>query len=791
MGTITTFYSYKGGVGRSMALANIAVILSQLGKRVLVVDWDLEAPGLERYFSTFIDADFGGAGLLDLMQSSRIDRETGYRDFISNIDINSGQSISFLPSGSDDLSYSKRLAGFDWSSYYKRGGGDYIERLRNKWKEDFDHVLVDSRTGFSDIGGICTIQLPDIVVGMFTANFQSLYGVRDVLQLAQRGRELLAYDRMPLSVLPLAARWGVNEFRETELWLDRIDHAVGGLCSDWLPSEFSPRDLIERVRIPQVDYFSFGERLAVVQQGTATPQSMGFAYDRVARFLDSNFSDVHALMGRVDQDGSHKHADVAQRRLDGRKVRESNKDSISDIVISHDWSNQEFYIEFSETLERDLSVILGRVPKIVTPFMELRSGEVWANEMLDSLKKARVMIALVTSSYSKQRSSIVEYEYYIGTVETVPQVVPVLLSGEIPPWLSQYQAIDFRAIRGGTKGSLALATKMHQLAEQLAEIIARPRPAMMFRENSLVSDESERADTKRLLETAIEAARGPDIGSAESLFRRVLESAALVGDAKLEGRALVGLAEILAEDPDRRESAEQIYLRALSVAEGDSDRSIAARARGGLARLAAIHGDRLEAESLYRQALQEFEELDMKQEAFSAMLELASIMSTDQFSLSEAENWYRRALSVYNGKISAGDMSKALVGLADVLAGEARYDDAEELYSQSIEVARRSQNWKSEARGLLGLGSLAIRRGENGDGYDLLRRSIDAAQYAQDRPTEGRAWLELADLIAGELDRRNEAADAYRRAGEVFRQTGEKANERRALLQQAHLLSFE
>lgn len=51
MGSIITFYSYKGGVGRTMAVANIAVLLARKGLRVLVVDWDLEAPGLHRYFT--------------------------------------------------------------------------------------------------------------------------------------------------------------------------------------------------------------------------------------------------------------------------------------------------------------------------------------------------------------------------------------------------------------------------------------------------------------------------------------------------------------------------------------------------------------------------------------------------------------------------------------------------------------------------------------------------------------------------------------------------------------------
>jgi Mrp family chromosome partitioning ATPase len=52
-GAIITFYSYKGGVGRSFALANVAVTLAKWGFKVLCVDWDLEAPGLGFYFQTW------------------------------------------------------------------------------------------------------------------------------------------------------------------------------------------------------------------------------------------------------------------------------------------------------------------------------------------------------------------------------------------------------------------------------------------------------------------------------------------------------------------------------------------------------------------------------------------------------------------------------------------------------------------------------------------------------------------------------------------------------------------
>src|SRR5258708_34998454 len=72
---ITTFYSYKGGTGRTMLLANVAWILAAAGKRVLVIDWDLEAPGLHRYFAPFlIDKELTSTpGVIDLVTEYAIE----------------------------------------------------------------------------------------------------------------------------------------------------------------------------------------------------------------------------------------------------------------------------------------------------------------------------------------------------------------------------------------------------------------------------------------------------------------------------------------------------------------------------------------------------------------------------------------------------------------------------------------------------------------------------------------------------------------------------------------------
>ena len=70
-GLVCTFYSYKGGVGRSMALANVGAVLAKAGHKVLLVDWDLEAPGVHRYFHPFLDDKElqSTEGLIDMVES--------------------------------------------------------------------------------------------------------------------------------------------------------------------------------------------------------------------------------------------------------------------------------------------------------------------------------------------------------------------------------------------------------------------------------------------------------------------------------------------------------------------------------------------------------------------------------------------------------------------------------------------------------------------------------------------------------------------------------------------------
>ena len=94
---VVTFYSYKGGVGRTMALVNVAVMLARLRRRVLVVDFDLEAPGLPSY-QVFRGANCS-RGVVDYVTSYRLTGEPPLvSDFITECDID-GAPIWLMPAG--------------------------------------------------------------------------------------------------------------------------------------------------------------------------------------------------------------------------------------------------------------------------------------------------------------------------------------------------------------------------------------------------------------------------------------------------------------------------------------------------------------------------------------------------------------------------------------------------------------------------------------------------------------------------------------------------------------------
>ena len=174
---VTTFYSFKGGVGRTMALANVAVTLANSGRHVLVVDFDLEAPGLDTF--DVLKPSREVPGVIDFVAQYL---ETGQSPVASNFVAecptigNQGGSLKIMRSGSKE-SYTASFSQINWIELYDKHDGFLLfEDLKEQLKKTLnpDYVLIDSRTGHTDTSGICTRQLPDAVVVFFFPNEQNL-----------------------------------------------------------------------------------------------------------------------------------------------------------------------------------------------------------------------------------------------------------------------------------------------------------------------------------------------------------------------------------------------------------------------------------------------------------------------------------------------------------------------------------------------------------------------------------------------------------------------------------------
>ncbi|GAK52877.1 predicted protein [Candidatus Moduliflexus flocculans] len=242
MGQIITFYSYKGGVGRSMALANIAVLLAQWKYHVLIVDWDLEAPGIENYFKGFNGLEDIGQkkGIIDFITSFERDgtQPLSWREHLTTIHHADGYSLDLLTAGERGEQYFQHVRELDVSKFYsEKKGGNFVESLRNEWKDTYDYILVDSRTGITDIGGICTIQLPDILMLFATPTKQALDGVIEVTQKAIIARQKLPVDRLRLLAVPILSRFDTQtEFKISREWLECFVTGVADIYADWLPT---------------------------------------------------------------------------------------------------------------------------------------------------------------------------------------------------------------------------------------------------------------------------------------------------------------------------------------------------------------------------------------------------------------------------------------------------------------------------------------------------------------------------------------------------------------------------
>jgi hypothetical protein len=296
-----------------MALANFAWIVAASGKRVLTIDWDLEAPGLHRYFRPFlVDPDlFETDGLIDAfwsLVSSALARtpsgaggaepevvdEAGeaLADVTRRLDwkFPTGGYLDFIGAGRQGGTYSERVNGLDWKRFYELGGAAMLMRAKDFLRSRYDWILIDSRTGVSDTSGICTMQMPNAVVACFTLNRQNIEGVTAILRSIRAFRSA-SVDGSAIEFFPLCTRIENAEQKRLEMARGVARPAL----AEFLPPAMRerPRDYWDSMEISYRPAYAFEEVLAAFGDSTGA-----------AGAADTMLSQVELMAQRITGDAT-------------------------------------------------------------------------------------------------------------------------------------------------------------------------------------------------------------------------------------------------------------------------------------------------------------------------------------------------------------------------------------------------------------------------------------------------------------------------------------------------------
>lgn len=181
------FYSYKGGVGRSLLLVNTARFLALTGRRVVALDLDFEAPGLHYKLGVEEKVETGAVRLLQRSLDGDLPTIDEIRKTTVDVPMPAthGGWLRLLAAGPAptaeywaDLGRLHELLVASQDAGLLEAVLDLQARIEEAWNPDV--LLVDARTGVTGLGGIATMALCDRVVLMTTRSKESLDGIRAV-----------------------------------------------------------------------------------------------------------------------------------------------------------------------------------------------------------------------------------------------------------------------------------------------------------------------------------------------------------------------------------------------------------------------------------------------------------------------------------------------------------------------------------------------------------------------------------------------------------------------------------
>jgi|AGTN01.1.fsa_nt_gi CobQ/CobB/MinD/ParA nucleotide binding domain. len=251
LGRIISFNSYRGGTGRSLAVANIACLLakSSTNPKVLIIDWDLPAPGLHFTFDKYMSerahspgsnaraAEVEG-GILEIFTSIYEEVKPSIHPRFDDVDSDVAieavknahplasvlktdiENLDLLKAGRFDSSYSGRLHKVDWNELLHHAPSVFTA-FALRLCQAYDYILIDAPSGLGTVAQVCGGMLAERVVLMFNLNMSGLLDTEKFLSAAI-SRRAHAPDLRLLELWPLPTRL-VPELKEKTQALRRAE----------------------------------------------------------------------------------------------------------------------------------------------------------------------------------------------------------------------------------------------------------------------------------------------------------------------------------------------------------------------------------------------------------------------------------------------------------------------------------------------------------------------------------------------------------------------------------------
>jgi tetratricopeptide (TPR) repeat protein len=301
-GKVITFYSYKGGVGRSMSLVNTGCLMAIQKKKVLLIDWDLEAPGLHTFFEETIKKN--DLGLVDLITEvinyikiEENNTDEKYEEFLdSHLEKyickikhvqNENLEIDVLKAGKFDKNYSKKLNNINWINFYKKAPS-FFRTFARFLEKKYNYSLIDSRTGLADTSGVCTMLMPQILVLVFALNKQNIDGILEVAKQSVEYR-YNSNDSRNISILPLPSRIDKNNSTEFEKWNQIYKKSFQFLFKElFLLDECNLENYFNVAKIPYESSQAYGENIPVLTENINNDFFISYHYARFLKLIENN-----------------------------------------------------------------------------------------------------------------------------------------------------------------------------------------------------------------------------------------------------------------------------------------------------------------------------------------------------------------------------------------------------------------------------------------------------------------------------------------------------------------------